>query len=927
MKILTTRSLLRHTLETGRRVIFEPGGGIGTSGPPTGPGPYITSISPNIGSPNFGQYTIIITGGNFAGASAVAFVAQGAVDSFVVNSRTQITVTTNLYGRQGDPVDNLFVTAADGVTTSPITPATDFWYAWGWPEEVSQWPIAVNASRMWTASGSSWAYNLTSSPARYITSADTNTYSTWPTGANSVEQILLDANYAYYISSTSAVITRVPLTATSTGATFSGVQTLQISAGISPNGSMGGSGFGTGVHANGCISGNYMYLVWTGSWAGSGSSSPAYHPKLLVIDLVAWSPTGYNVYNITTGNMPTGVPEAGPYGVQVVNGVIVISSMTPSGWTGSSWSSYQGQLYYSTVASPGTFSHVNLTYIPAYGTSSGNIAYFLENSWSNVGTNPINKHLIMADCTSGTPVISYVDLTADDINIKWLSWDNSVGVQQREAVPWVSGSHVFIPCNTVTNTGNYTAYPAPFPYLARRVFSTGATAGGVFMNSITPWTWEMWPAYGAFYGSTNYIQMKSFDYDSRLVTASESLTSPQLYPVPSLPVPPANDLFANAITLSLGMPVTGYCYYATREASEQYPPVWDVSVDTAGNPLGANKTLSIQYVYGTEHTIWYKFTPSSTGDYAFTMQDQSGSSRFDLTLWTGSTIGSLTNIYQIQNGDDLSAPWVATVHLTSGTLYHAALDRYFYFSRLGTSTSPAYNSYSMEDPATLVVNMAAVAGASPSFVNAGAQAVVTTTTSTTVTPVLPGSRVNGNLLIAFCRLDVNTSLTVSGGSWVLQSGTQNMGPYFVLATCWVNGSEVAPVFQCGTHTGTWHLTAQVIQYTNVASVNIGRPFGWAFACGWYSSVFSAASDGGTSTPVRCPAATLTTPYSTLLNLTMYHSGTTPSTPTGFTSRDVQAGSSRISDQSFVNMNSTVSAITLPETPADWSCLTIELRSQ
>ena len=36
MKILTTRSQLRHTLETGRKVIFEPGAGIGTTPPPSG---------------------------------------------------------------------------------------------------------------------------------------------------------------------------------------------------------------------------------------------------------------------------------------------------------------------------------------------------------------------------------------------------------------------------------------------------------------------------------------------------------------------------------------------------------------------------------------------------------------------------------------------------------------------------------------------------------------------------------------------------------------------------------------------------------------------------------------------------------------------------------------------------------------------------
>ena len=116
-KILTTRSQLRATRESGRRTIFEPA--------PPAAGPYIISISPDISSPNFEDpLTITITGGRFTGVSQVSFVAQGPVDSFVVNSDTQITVTTYLYGSAGAPVDNMFVTAADGVTTSPITPAT-----------------------------------------------------------------------------------------------------------------------------------------------------------------------------------------------------------------------------------------------------------------------------------------------------------------------------------------------------------------------------------------------------------------------------------------------------------------------------------------------------------------------------------------------------------------------------------------------------------------------------------------------------------------------------------------------------------------------------------------------------------------------------------------------------------------------------------
>jgi hypothetical protein len=61
--------------------------------PPTGwLGPFISNIQPDSGPPSGGT-TVVITGRNFTGASAVRFGATNAA-SFVVDSDTQITAVS-----------------------------------------------------------------------------------------------------------------------------------------------------------------------------------------------------------------------------------------------------------------------------------------------------------------------------------------------------------------------------------------------------------------------------------------------------------------------------------------------------------------------------------------------------------------------------------------------------------------------------------------------------------------------------------------------------------------------------------------------------------------------------------------------------------------------------------------------------------------
>jgi hypothetical protein len=1191
-KILTTRSQLRATQESGRRIIFEPAP---PAPPPPAAGPYIISISPDISSPNFEDpLTITITGGRFTGVSKVSFVARGPVDSFVVNSDTQITVTTYLYGREGDPVDNMFVTAADGVTTSPITPATDFWYAYAWPEDCAFGPVAVTANRIWTTNGSSWYFNnFTSPPDRFLITAGQQGVgnANWPRPPNQVDNaglILSDSNYVYYISKTAACLTRIPINFTPPdGGDWATYDTLIIPAGCPP---LGKANSYPGIQ--GQIYNNKMYLAWsygTGNvWNGVNDSIS----RLLVIDLVAWSPAAFNIYPI-----PTAVPSTYGYGyafsVCVANNVIVVSMFTPSSWSGSVWNSYSGQLYYAPVSNPATWTTINLTYRVGNGVAVGNYCYFLENSWqgtSSFGSFPAyntglghQRHLIVADCTSGTPIVSYVDMSADDANFKFIA---QTSLQSRDPTPWASSTRLYVPSNVVTNSQDTYTVPYPPFYIAKRLLVTGAADGGgstppsvvdpyfsnvvfldgfeaqdgaqwtldessfksggayfsyynsgisaqisaaqkkfgatslrlkgsaaigwvggnpnwdfgtglftvecwffatasswpmylvsrydtgsyasgfagywglwidaaghigwrmnnggadanipssttpslnvwhhaavdfdgttyrcymdgltigtlaitpfnltnsfprlsiggdtdsavnyfvgyidetritkgtaryasssgytvpiaafprgptpqpangFFMKDLTPWSWELWPNTGACYGGKLYVEFAGWDYSGFFAIANEDKTSPTMYPVPTIPAP-SNDLFANASTVTLGALTTGNVYLATGEANEQWPASWDYYVGTNPPLAGViGPQYSSQALWGVEHTIWYKFIPASTGDYTVIYHDRQSSFQFDLTIWSGSAPGSLTNLYQ---NIATNLPTVPLIHMTAGTTYHLAFDRYFYYGLNGSYLPDLENDGIVK----FTIANASTPGTCPSFVNAGSQVTASGTTAQVVTPPLPSGRANGSLLLAICRIDIDLAVTslpglpsFSGGTWqdIGSNIAHAMGSTQVkLLACYVNGSEAAPTFTGSTWPYVYSLTAQVFQYTGVEQFYIydvfGRLYSGAWSFKWNGGSSWGTSDGTQNPTVRSPAPVITYPYSTLINLTMYRptEAFQPSLPAGFTSRSLTANW-RLSDMALStgDINIVAPSVTLPETPTSWGCVLLELRSQ
>lgn len=99
----------------------------------------------------------------------------------------------------------------------------------------------------------------------------------------------------------------------------------------------------------------------------------------------------------------------------------------------------------------------------------------------------------------------------------------------------------------------------------------------------------------------------------------------------------------------------------------------------------------------------------------------------------------------------------------------------------------------------------------PAFVNTGALA---TATATSITPALPGSRANGNLLIAWCKSTGSATETISVDSstsaWkIFTHLSQGAAHPMALAYYLIDGHEVAPKFDL---TSSGACEAQVRQY-------------------------------------------------------------------------------------------------------------------
>jgi hypothetical protein len=207
----------------------------------------------------------------------------------------------------------------------------------------------------------------------------------------------------------------------------------------------------------------------------------------------------------------------------------------------------------------------------------------------------------------------------------------------------------------------------------------------------------------------------------------------------------------------------------------------------------------------------------------------------------------------------------------------------------------------------------------PTFVNAGTFAG---TSSNTVTIALPGSRTNGNLLLAWVRAQGTTTLqtwsldstSISNG-WTLGSTTINQGGTRPMVFAWrlVDGSEAAPKFNI---TNSTTVIGQCNQYaTPIYSTPIGN--------------VSQNSNNTAVTTATCPAVTATSPNSLAVNIDANFNSTAPPTPSGWsseTSSGSVSGAVRAADIALVNTGDSSGSISVTISSSTYGVFNIEIRS-
>ena len=141
---------------------------------------------------------------------------------------------------------------------------------------------------------------------------------------------------------------------------------------------------------------------------------------------------------------------------------------------------------------------------------------------------------------------------------------------------------------------------------------------------------------------------------NRLLYTGDAATpnpTPEPPPTPA-PTAPANDDFANAVTLSSLAATTGTTVSATRET---------------GEPTHVNSG------YGSAKSVWYNWTAPADGD----LDVKTEGSSFDtlLAAYTGSSLSALTVKYA--SDDVIGGNWSRlTFAVTAGTTYRIVIDGY-----------------------------------------------------------------------------------------------------------------------------------------------------------------------------------------------------------------------------------------------------------
>jgi hypothetical protein len=201
----------------------------------------------------------------------------------------------------------------------------------------------------------------------------------------------------------------------------------------------------------------------------------------------------------------------------------------------------------------------------------------------------------------------------------------------------------------------------------------------------------------------------------------------------------------------------------------------------------------------------------------------------------------------------------------------------------------------------------------PSFVNATTTNGATGATAGAVT--LIGSRVNGNLLIAYVAVNGGGKTFAVGGGWTIGAQINDANSSAAWAWRIVDGTEAAPTFSW-TGAATWH--GKMIQFTdNHASSPIGTVLS---ATGASANLIVNGGVGLTTTGL----------VSTVAALTMVHSSSqTIPLPAGYTAAGANFNDANGSDRASFQYQSgsgTVSGpVNLTITSAFWQGFMIEIK--
>lgn len=461
-----------------------------------------------------------------------------------------------------------------------------------WPEECVQYDMIPTSGRLWSNYNSEINYD-SNPPARRI-----GTLKHAAIASSNIGRMFEDNSYVYWLDSSELTIYRCRKNASNIPIS---IQTLQIPAFTAGGGYSSSRGTYPSVLKDG-----KLYVAWDGT---NGVSSNNF--KLVVVDLTAWDASVYTTYDWWTNIGNINVDDPAVYGLAITdNGTIVISATigTPV-----------GRLYCSTTGSPGSWSTVDLTVKPGFGTSSVNWAYFTEIDPAGFGVAHRTHKIVVVDC-SGSPSASVVDLTSQDANI--------VCISQRSLQQdiFCSPAHLFVPCNY---TRNNTTDQAEREYLARLDHGTLTAAGGQFIGELIYAEHELFVYNGRYFDGSLYLAMLGEAYDGRVLIVAEDLSSGTLYPVPGVSFPD-NDDFSSALAIDLSGPQSGNLFYGSTQASEPLPS-WAASG-------------SFTWTRNAGHSVWYSFYAPATTTYNIVVADHWGGDSHSVQVYTGTDIASIVEV-------------------------------------------------------------------------------------------------------------------------------------------------------------------------------------------------------------------------------------------------------------------------------------------